>query len=154
MSRRGDSPGYRAGWCIHYRAPRGLGPGGKGSDTCEAGVPFEKWRVGDFKTNFANQPCFLDDKGQSKPGAAHCEHLRRPTPEEIAADKAWLDARFEKMRVVFAAVAPWRKKHAGKSFGEVIECPACKGRLHLSISSYNGHVHGRCETEHCVSWME
>ncbi len=36
----------------------------------------------------------------------------------------------------------------------VVECPCCKSRLHLSQSSYNGHVHGKCETEGCVSWME
>lgn len=29
-----------------------------------------------------------------------------------------------------------------------------EGRLHLSQSSYNGHVHGRCETDDCVRWME
>lgn len=37
---------------------------------------------------------------------------------------------------------------------EVVECPACKGRLHLSIAAYNGHVHGKCETDGCVAWME
>lgn len=154
MSKRGNSPGYRAGWCIHYRAPTGLGLGGKRHDTCEAGVPFSRWAGPKFQTRFAQQPCFLDENGQSKPDALPCEYLRRPTPEEIAADKAWMDAYWEKMRVVFAAIMPWRKRHKGKSFGEVIECPVCKGRLHLSISSYNNHVHGRCETEGCVSWME
>jgi hypothetical protein len=28
------------------------------------------------------------------------------------------------------------------------------GWLHLSQSAYNGHVHGKCETDDCVSWME
>ena len=37
---------------------------------------------------------------------------------------------------------------------DVIECPICKGKLHLSQSSYNGHCHGQCETEGCVQWME
>ncbi len=37
---------------------------------------------------------------------------------------------------------------------EVVECPICKGRLHLSQSAYNGHCHGKCETDNCVSWME
>lgn len=37
---------------------------------------------------------------------------------------------------------------------EVVKCPICDGKLHLSQSSYNGHVHGKCETEGCLSWME
>lgn len=35
-----------------------------------------------------------------------------------------------------------------------IECPKCGARLHYTISSYNGHVHGKCETQGCVSWMQ
>ena len=34
-----------------------------------------------------------------------------------------------------------------------IECPACKGKLHYSIASYNGHIWGKCETEKCLEWM-
>lgn len=36
----------------------------------------------------------------------------------------------------------------------VVTCPACKGRLHLTQSAYNGHVYGQCETKGCISWME
>ena len=58
-----------------------------------------------------------------------------------------------RMTICGPVVNAWRKKPPfGKQ--EVIECPACKGRLHLSQSSYNGHVHGHCETKDCVSWME
>lgn len=150
MSKLKGDPGYRAGWCIHYRAPSGFGPGMKGHDDCEAGVRFERWRgVGHDK-----QPCFLDKKGQSKPDALPCEHLRRPTPEEIEEHEKWSKARMETMAAVMTAIQPWRKKHKGRSFGEVIECPACNGRLHLSIAAVNGHVHAHCETEGCVSWME
>ena len=62
----------------------------------------------------------------------------------------------DRMRLVFTVVKPWRtwtkKNRVAKE--EVIECPACKGRLHLSQAAYNGHVWGKCETEGCVSWME
>lgn len=34
-----------------------------------------------------------------------------------------------------------------------IECPLCKGRLAFAINSYN-HIHAKCETEKCLSWME
>lgn len=59
-----------------------------------------------------------------------------------------------KMATVMTAIAPWRKeKPRGKA--AVIDCPTgCGGKLHLSQSSYNGHVHGKCTTDGCVSWME
>ena len=35
-----------------------------------------------------------------------------------------------------------------------IKCPKCNGILIFSVSGYNGHIHGRCETEDCLCWME
>lgn len=148
MSKRKGDPGYAPNWCIHYRYNRDLKP--NQPDTCEAGVDYEAWRV----TPFAKRPCFLDDKGNSKPDAVKCPNLRRPTPEEIAAHKQWVENRMNLLGIVMAGIDPWRRQHKGKSVSEVVECPACKGKLHLSISAYNSHVHGECETEGCVSWME
>lgn len=149
MSKRKGDPGYRAGWCIHYRGI--TGPDLKRVTTCEKGVEYSSFlKPGERRV----LPCFLDDKGQSKPNSQPCEHLRRPTPEEIAASKKWSDDRFALLVKVMKGIKPWREKHLGKSHSEVVECPGCKGRLHLSISSYNGHVHGRCETDGCVAWME
>lgn len=145
MSKLKNDPGYRGGWCIHYRYNRDL----KGAaDTCEAGVPYEQ-----FAAAMQHKPCFLD-AGKSKPGALHCEHLRLPTPEEIVAHDAWLAVRLDRMGVVMTGILPWRKAHKGQNAAEVVECPACKGRLRLSIAAYNSHIHGRCETPDCVSWVE
>jgi hypothetical protein len=141
MSKRPGDPGYAAGWCIHFRS---LGS----HTTCEVGVPY---------SNFASsmRPCFLDDKtGESKPDALHCDKLRRPTKEEIDLHEQWLKERMNKQILVMVGIEDWRKSHKGKSVSEVVECPACKGRLHLSIAASNGHVHGSCETQDCVSWME
>lgn len=146
MSKRPNDPGYAAGWCIHYRASHG----GETFTDCEAGVPFEKWNG----TKFATRPCFLDEKGQSKPDAMPCEHLRRPTPDEIADHEVWLAGRMSRIGVVMKAICPWRDAHKNQNFREIVGCPICEGRLHLSIAAYNGHVHGRCETADCVSWME
>ncbi len=148
MSKRPGDPGYAAGWCIHYR---GISDGKGGHVTsCEAGVEYDSWRG----IGHAKQPCFLDDKGQSKPDAAHCPHLRRPTPEEIAAHKKWSRDRLNVLGKVMVGIGPWRKKWKGQSHAEIVECPACGGKLQLSIAAYNGHVHGRCATPNCVSWME
>lgn len=68
--------------------------------------------------------------------------------------RKWYEERMAVLSKVMAGIMPWREANKGKSHMEVVECPACKGKLHLSISGYNGHVHGQCETENCVSWME
>jgi len=48
----------------------------------------------------------------------------------------------------------WDRKNPKGATGKV-PCEACgKGEIHLSMSAYNGHVHGQCTTEGCVSWME
>jgi hypothetical protein len=142
MSKRKGDPGYAPNWCIHFRDA-------SKNETCEVGVNYEAWRG----IGHGSQPCFLTD-GQSSPDAAHCPKLRLPTPEEIAAHKGWLDARWALFGTVMVGIADWRAAHKGKSAAEVVECPACKGRLHLTIAAVNGHVHGHCETEGCVSWME
>ena len=79
--------GYAAGWCIHYRYNRNAKPGEP--NTCEAGIDYEAWR----SAGHAKQPCFLDDLGNNRPDALPCPNLRRPTREEIAAHKVWLDRR-------------------------------------------------------------
>lgn len=44
------------------------------------------------------------------------------------------------------------KGHGGQG---AIPCPCCDGgTLRYSVASYNGHMHGRCTTAGCVSWME
>ncbi len=37
---------------------------------------------------------------------------------------------------------------------KVMECPKCKDKLTLVVSSYNQHCHGNCKTEGCLNWME
>jgi hypothetical protein len=44
------------------------------------------------------------------------------------------------------------KGHGGAA---AIPCPSCDGgTLRYSVASYNGHMHGRCSTQGCDSWME
>lgn len=102
---------------------------------------------------FKRMCCTDGGKRSEEEQRALCPNWLRSTREEgerSFRECAESDARFAK---VMPVVARWRKKlPRGKA--EMIECPACKGRLHLSQSSYNGHVHGQCETAGCVSWME
>jgi hypothetical protein len=50
------------------------------------------------------------------------------------------------------AKAKGLKKGAGGKDSCV--CPACGGKLHYSVASYNGHLWGQCDTKDCVSWMQ
>lgn len=149
MSKRPGDPGYAAGWCIHYRYNREAKK--PEDDTCEAGVQYSTFKG----SKFGQRPCFLHkETGESSPDAWPCAQLRRPTPEEIAFHEKWLEERMNLQGTVMQGIRPWRDAHKGQSASEIVECPGCKGRLHLSIAAYNGHVHGHCETAHCVSWVE
>jgi hypothetical protein len=141
MSKRPGDPGYAAGWCIHYRSP-------SHGDTCEAGVRYDSFDAKD--RTMLRSPCFTHGTHER----AACPHRRVPTKEEIAAHETWVKEQQSVLFKVLTGIMPWRAKWSGKSHAETIECPACKGRLHLRISGYNGHVHGRCETAGCVAWME
>jgi len=142
---KSDDPGHAPGWCVHYQRPAGAP-----EPSCDAGVPMTTWD----KTPFALRPCYLTDSGESKPGAVECPHLRRPTKEEIDAHLLWRGKRLQLMATVMEGVYDWRVAHRGKSASAIIECPACKGQLHVSIAANNGHMSGRCETPGCAAWIE
>jgi hypothetical protein len=102
---------------------------------------------------FQRMCCTDGGKRSEEQQLAMCPKWLRSTREMGEARADDLDSSMERFRLVMPVVAKWRKKPPrGKT--EVIECPACKGRLHLSQASSNGHVHGKCETSGCVSWME
>jgi hypothetical protein len=83
-----------------------------------------------------------------------CPHYREPTAEEIAEDQRETDAAVSRMMKASKVISEVKREHAGKSWYGVKTCPVCGGRLHMSHSGYNGHVHGKCETENCLNWME
>jgi len=40
-----------------------------------------------------------------------------------------------------------------KDIRGTIACPKCKCKLAYTVSSYNGHICGNCETNECLGWM-
>lgn len=89
------------------------------------------------------------------PAAKPCPFYEEPTDGEVQAEREEAEAELQKTFSAIAVAGKWRTKtKPPKDRREVVECPVCKGRLHLYQSSYNGHVHGQCETQGCVSWME
>lgn len=103
----------------------------------------------------AGEPTVLKEFDRRGQVMVPCDKFREPTEEEIQRDRADTDASFERTMVALKVAGQWRvRPKPAQNRREIVECPVCKGRLHLSQSAYNGHVHGRCETEGCVSWME
>lgn len=137
-------------YCQHYSPKPGLS---RGVNWCLKGETIEDRRIKEGKPPFL-KPC-IGGHELADPNAA-CPHWIRRTREmgEARADR--FEAAIKRMTLAGPVVAAWRtwtkKNRVGKE--EVVECPACKGKLHLSQSAYNGHVWGKCETEGCLSWME
>lgn len=128
----------RAGTCVHFN--------GVQHDKCAADVAYASVR------GEGPIPCLtLNGKRRDC-----CAKYQEPTPEQVAESEREIEEALDRMRLVMVAVRPWRtwSKQNRVAKEGVIECPACKGRLHLSQAAYNGHVWGKCETKGCASWME
>lgn len=156
---------FKEGQCIYFN--------GVQHDKCEKGIEYKSFR--DRPDGTISKPCLqqiirsvrggtLLKPGEEPasvspfPGAApktNCPHYTDATPEQIQQQRMEMDAAFDRMLAGVKVVAGWRikPKPAVERKG-VLECPICKGKLHVTQSSYNGHVHAKCETPKCVSWME
>lgn len=132
--------GSRDNWCKHYN-------GFSGNTTCRAGLDY-----GVFKTTpHSETPCLNREKCEA------CLKSEYRTKEDIERETNEMNARIARMGVVRLAIVeacggPWKSGTAGKS--GTIECPNCKGQVSFSRASSNGHIHARCNTPGCASWME
>jgi hypothetical protein len=127
--------------CVHFT--------GIQNKTCKANVPYEKAR--DESTKPYKFAC-LDA------GTDVCPSREYPTREQVDADEAEMNRRLDQLRVAIPACREDAKsKGLGRGNGGYgsIPCPVCKmGTLRYSVASYNGHMHGRCTTAGCMSWMQ
>lgn len=149
MKDREERIQHEMDYCQHYGR-------GKGADmVCAKGMDLKNMqRVPAGPKEIKWGPCI---QGHTLPNPhVHCQHWIRRTREmgEQRADA--IQAALNRMEIVMPVVAKWRtwKENNRVAKQEVIECPSCKGKLHLSQAAYNGHVHGKCETQGCVAWME
>lgn len=131
-------------WCKHYR-------GMSGKTQCEAGVEFASLPNRGTKEFTKSCPCFGPDQSGT------CEKAEYPTAEEMAAEDREIEERCINLGKARRAIVehlggPWTK---GTPVGAgEIDCPVCGKTLKFTRSGYNGHIHARCETDGCVSWME
>lgn len=155
MRDREQTIAFEMNYCQHYEPQRGML---NDSNWCAVGCDRDAVRVTPSEEDQAKgvfgQPCL---SGHLLPDpTAVCTRWIRRTREMGEARADGIEAFFRQMELVGPVVKAWRTwtKKNRVSKAEVIQCPACAGRLHLSQAAYNGHVHGKCETEGCVSWME
>lgn len=122
-------------------------------DRCNAGVLYSAMREAKTDTTPFRFACFQDEAQ-----GLVCNAARFPTREEAEASaradkEAWARVSLANNAAHADAKAKgFGKGHAG---ADSIPCPVCeKGRLYYRVAAHNGHMHARCETEGCVSWME
>lgn len=129
--------------CTHFN--------GMQNDKCKAGVEYDT--VKDVsRVGFGRWPCWRE--GECLP----CEKRHFPTPDEVEAEIAEIEASSQRsltaMRAAHEDATAKGFKRGNGGVGK-IACPVCKtGDLHYSVAGYNGHMHGRCSTKNCVSWMQ
>lgn len=150
MKTRQDLIDFYRNYCTHY-APK---PGSLKQDYCALGCDASQ-RMNDARDAGEPQmtPCI---GGHTTPNVLRlCPKWERRSLEHAEKRADAMEEMLGRMEIVMPVVSKWRVQPKPESDRqEVIECPKCKGRLHLSQSSYNGHVHGKCETDGCVSWMD
>lgn len=114
---------------------------------CKAGVVFD-----DLRKTFSNEvcPCYY----QSGVRLGNCQEKKLWTIEEVEEDDRLADESFARFLLSQPLIAKIKKEHKGESWSGVVDCPACKGKLHVGIAAYNGHTRGKCETKDCLNWIE
>lgn len=118
-------------------------------DECKAGVRVREV-FGDAPGIILRLPCSYTPGGS--PMA--CDRFEPQTVAEIREEDAGADVAIARFMTTQSLIASVKKDHKGTDWCGEKECPVCQGTLHMSHAAYNGHVHGRCETEGCLAWME
>lgn len=136
----------KKGTCIHFT--------GIQKDCCKVGINYVDLVAGERFGMALRLPCWTSTMAHAKDvEKVSCAQYFDPTDVQIAHDTAETDALMARIGKIMPVVDVWRKMEPiGKQ--EVIDCPACGGRLHLSQAGCNGHVQGHCETTGCARWME
>lgn len=78
-----------------------------------------------------------------------CLQREYPTPEEVDAEHREFERHFNGTVLARPAILKTKQKSGA------IDCPLCgtASALRFAVAS-NGHVHAKCDTKGCLSWME
>ncbi|MCZ6507728.1 MAG: hypothetical protein O7A04_06750 [Acidobacteria bacterium] len=146
-------------WCVHYqRDPAKMF--GKGDERCKAGVSYDDLaRVGELGRAgcMLRLPCIrrhhteVERRGQP---LCECSFLLWPTAEESAEHEREAAADIARILLVVPILEEIRLDHKGEEWSGEVPCPACSTALRLTHAAINGHIHGRCGTPGCISFVE
>lgn len=120
---------------------------------CKAGVQYVEWKTG---VEERAMPCIPKHINGRETWPCDLFEIMSQADAEKEADERIIV--MNRGIVARHAAKDHAKEHGlGKGAGGAgaIPCPSCDGgTLRYSVASYNGHMHGRCSTAGCVSWME
>lgn len=140
--------------CRHYN-------GSFHNDTCELGICYRDVTPKPDEPGSAyREPCrrWFDGHAlkviQETGPQGVCDKYDPFTEEELAEQERQMALHIANFLLTIPLCEAVKLEHAGKDWQGVVECPVCKGKLHMTHSAYNGHVWGKCETEDCLSWIE
>lgn len=134
--------------CVHFS--------GIQNEKCAAGINIREIVGGDDFGWAARLPCFLDTQEVC---TAICPSRQFPSREQAEKEVSDSEAATSRTLSVLRSAHEHAKNNGlGKGHGGAgsIPCPIpnCKGKIQYTVASYNGHMHGRCDSGNCVSWME
>jgi hypothetical protein len=127
------SKSNRDNWCKNYN--------GLARKACDVEINYREVFGGFGSLDCDTIPCLNRD--------SHilCESATYRTPEEIEAERV-------EVSQLFGFISQACKSIATQSgYIGVVDCPKCNGKLNWSRAS-NGHVHGTCQTNECLRWMQ
>jgi hypothetical protein len=126
-------------WCRHRTSFD------KAIKVCKAGVNFHTFEApGEFRL----MPCL----GETPEAIARCAQYSARTPEELAEREREAAASME--RICAAIIAIREATNGNRGLSGNIPCPTCSKPLHYSVARVNGHIHAKCETPQCVSFLQ
>lgn len=146
----------RDGWCKHRTAYT------KDFKTCKVGVDFHQFQqrkplpvLGPNElfrrgSPLGCMPCSGEPNHEE--AAKVCPQFTAWTPEECAERKRDTEERFGRIGTIRGAIL--ENINATGIFSGDIPCPSCKSGTVSYSQASNGHVHARCSTANCASWME
>ena len=132
----------REGTCINYSSPLM-------HQECKAGINYIELAGGERFGYVKRLPCRKDFES-----SISCDCFQEPTPEQVEDQNQWIEKKVEQMKLSIPLISEIKKEHGMTDAKGTKECPVCGGTLHYTVSEYNGHVWGSCETKDCLQWME
>ena len=117
---------------------------GTGNKACEANVDYDM--VKDTLSSPYHWPCMAD--GSYLP----CACREYYTAEELKAQDDEINNMLANMTLVRGMII--KQTGGTRNTSGWVDCPICQtGKVEYSVA-YNGHVHAKCETDHCIEWIE